>query len=505
MLFLYGEHDMQFFGETLTVGTIFFLVAAVGLALFFEAINGFHDTANAVATVIYTHSLRPTVAVVWSGMWNLIGVMLSSGAVAYGIVALLPVELVLNVGTGPSYAMVFSLLISAIIWNFGTWYVGLPNSSSHSLIGAILGVGLANSLLSSGHSLSEGINWHQVQQVFTSLLVSPVIGFVGAGLLLLLAKALIRRPELYRPADEKKAPPLWVRALLILTCTGVSFAHGSNDGQKGMGLLMLILIGILPGLFALNMAASAADVAQLAAISRSVEAVLEHHAPKVSLSDQDASNVLSNFTKTTGKFSDKTFPALAQKNQEITNSLSSKGSFKDLSTKERSSLRTNMYLVSSAIGKLNKENKFTAPQEKQTLADYQASLDKETKYIPNIVKTAVALALGLGTMVGWKRIVVTVGEKIGKEHLSYGQGASAEIVAALTIEAADHFGLPVSTTHVLSSGVAGTMAASGSGLQMETLKNIALSWVLTLPVTTLLGAAIFSGSLFIVLHLAGVK
>ncbi len=495
---------MQFFGETLTASTIFFLVAAVGLALFFEAINGFHDTANAVATVIYTHSLKPTVAVVWSGVWNLIGVMTSSGAVAYGIVALLPVELVLSVGSGPSYAMVFSLLISAIIWNFGTWYVGLPNSSSHSLIGAILGVGLANSLLSSGHSLSEGINWHQVQQVFASLLISPVIGFVGAGLLLLLAKTLIRRPELYRPADEKKAPPAWVRALLILTCTGVSFAHGSNDGQKGMGLLMLILVGILPGLFALNMGTSAANVAQLAATSRSVEAVIQHHAPNTTLSDQDANKELSNFIKTTGKFSDKTFPALAQKNQAVAASLSSKPSFKDLPINERSSLRTNMYLVSSAIGKLNKQNKFTDPKEKQALTGYQESLDKETKYIPNIVKTAVALALGLGTMVGWKRIVVTVGEKIGKEHLSYGQGASAEIVAAVTIEAADRFGLPVSTTHVLSSGVAGTMAASGSGLQMETLRNIALSWVLTLPATTLLGAAIFAASLFTVLRLSGV-
>ncbi len=495
---------MQFFGETLTAGTLTFLVLAVGLALFFEAINGFHDTANAVATVIYTHSLKPTVAVVYSGVWNLIGVMTSSGAVAYGIVALLPVELVLSVGSGPSYAMVFSLLIAAIVWNFGTWYMGLPNSSSHSLIGAILGVGLANSLISSGHSLSEGINWKQVQQVFASLLISPLVGFIGAALLFLLAKALIRRPELFQPAEEKKAPPLWVRILLILTCTGVSFAHGSNDGQKGMGLLMLILVGILPGLFALNMNFTGAEIAQLAAGSRSVEAVIERQAPKTSISDQDANDELSSFIKTKGKLSDKTFPALAQKNQEIANSLSSKESFNALATKDRSSLRTNMYLVSTALAKLNKQNKFTNPQDKQAVAGYQKSLDNATKYIPNLVKTAVALALGLGTMVGWKRIVVTVGEKIGKEHLSYAQGASAEIVAALTIEAADRFGLPVSTTHVLSSGVAGTMTASGSGLQMETLRNIALSWVLTLPATTFLGAAIFAASLYAVLHLLGV-
>ncbi len=496
---------MELFGESLTAGTTLFLVLGVGLALFFEAINGFHDTANAVATVIYTHSLKPTVAVVWSGVWNLIGVLTSSGAVAYSIVALLPVELVLSTGSGPSYAMVFSLLIASIVWNFGTWYVGLPNSSSHSLIGAILGVGIGYSLLSSSHSLSEGINWKQVQQVFTSLLVSPIVGFIGTALLLLLAKALIRRPELYQPADERKAPPPWVRALLILTCTGVSFAHGSNDGQKGMGLLMLILVGILPGLFALNMNTSAANVAQLAAMSRSAEAVIQHHA-QISLSQQDATNELTNFQKTTGKFSDKTFAALAQENQVLESKLSSgKGGFKDFSTSERKSLRTDMYLVSSTIGKLNKQNKFTNPQEKQTITAYQESLDKETKYIPNIVKIAVAFALGIGTMIGWKRIVVTVGEKIGKEHLSYAQGASAEVVAMLTIEAADRFGLPVSTTHVLSSGVAGAMTASGAGLQVETIRNIALSWVLTLPVCTLLGAAMFSASLFIALNLLGVK
>ncbi|MBV9386706.1 MAG: inorganic phosphate transporter [Chroococcidiopsidaceae cyanobacterium CP_BM_ER_R8_30] len=496
---------MQIFGETLAFQTVIFLVLAVGLALFFEAINGFHDTANAVATVIYTHSLKPTVAVVWSGVWNLIGVLTSSGAVAYGIVALLPVELVINAGSGPSYAMVFSLLISAIIWNFGTWYVGLPNSSSHSLIGAIMGVGLAHSLLAPGHSLSEGINWQQVQNVFTSLLVSPIVGFCGAALLLLLGKALIRRPELFRPANQKKAPPWWIRALLILTCTGVSFAHGSNDGQKGMGLLMLILVGILPGLFALNLNSGAANLSQLAAMSRSVQPVIEHHAPKIPISNQDASTELSNFIKTKGKISDKTLPALAAKNQAIANSLSGKQSFQAFSINERRSLRTDMYLVSTAIGKLNKQNKFTAPNEKKALASYQASLDKETKYIPNFVKIVVAFALGIGTMIGWKRIVVTVGEKIGKEHLSYGQGASAELVAMATIEAADQFGLPVSTTHVLSSGVAGTMAASGSGLQMETLRNIALSWVLTLPATTLLGAAFFAASLYAVLSSVGVK
>ncbi|MEH2395705.1 MAG: inorganic phosphate transporter [Nostoc sp.] len=488
------------FGESITVGTVFFLVLAVGLALFFEAINGFHDTANAVATVIYTHSLKPSYAVVWSGVWNLIGVMLSAGTVAFGIVALLPVELVINVGSGPSYAMVFSLLISAIIWNFGTWFLGLPNSSTHALVGAIMGVGLAHSVISSGHSLSQGINWEQVKQVFSSLLISPIIGFCGAGLLLLLAKVLLKKPQLYQPADQKKAPPPWIRGLLILTCTSVSFAHGSNDGQKGMGLLVLILVGILPGIFSLNLNTNAATIAQLAAASSSVMPVIEHHAPRISLSSQDTTNELTNFLGEQGKASDKTFAALSNKSQEMANSLSGKTSFKAFASNDRRILRSNMYFISSAIGKLNKQNQLTDPKEKQALVNYQKLLDGQTKFIPNFVKTAVALALGIGTMVGWKRVVVTVGEKIGKQHLSYGQGAAAEIVAAVTIGTLDRFGLPVSTTHVLSSGVAGTMAANGSGLQANTIRNIILAWVLTLPACTLLGAAIFSAAFYLVLH-----
>lgn len=491
---------MELFGESITVGTVFFLVLAVGLALFFEAINGFHDTANAVATVIYTHSLKPSYAVVWSGVWNLIGVMLSAGTVAFGIVALLPVELVINVGSGPSYAMVFSLLISAIIWNFGTWFLGLPNSSTHALVGAIMGVGLAHSVISSGHSLSQGINWEQVKQVFISLLISPIIGFCAAGLLLLLAKALLKKPQLYQPADQKETPPPWIRGLLILTCTSVSFAHGSNDGQKGMGLLVLILVGILPGIFSLNLNTNAATIAALAAASSSVMPVIEYHAPRISLSSQDATNELTNFLGEQGKASDKTFAALSNKSQEMANSLSGKTSFKAFASNDRRVLRSNMYFISSAIGKLNKQNQLTDPKEKQALVSYQKLLDGQTKFIPNFVKTAVALALGIGTMVGWKRVVVTVGEKIGKQHLSYGQGAAAEIVAAVTIGTLDRFGLPVSTTHVLSSGVAGTMAANGSGLQANTIRNIILAWVLTLPACTLLGALVFSAAFYLVLH-----
>jgi PiT family inorganic phosphate transporter len=271
------------------------------MALSFEFVNGFHDTANAVATVIYTHSLPPVVAVVWSGLWNLIGVLRSSGAVAFSIIALLPVELVLNVGSGAGFAMVFALLISAIIWNVGTWYLGLPASSSHTLIGSIMGVGLANSLVSPGHVFGEGVNWAKANEVFTTLLISPIVGFICSAVLLLLVKVLIRKPELFQPAHAKKSPPWWIRGILILTCTGVSFAHGSNDGQKGMGLIMLILVGIMPAVFALNLQLDPKDVAGIEQGEGQVAAVLQKYVKDRPADQKEAEVELSAFLKTTGK------------------------------------------------------------------------------------------------------------------------------------------------------------------------------------------------------------
>jgi PiT family inorganic phosphate transporter len=493
---------LHIFGQTVPFATAFALLLALGLALGFEFVNGFHDTANAVATVIYTHTLKPVYAVVWSGLWNLIGVLTSSGLVAFSVVSLLPVELVLNVGSGAGFAMVFSLLVSAIIWNVGTWYLGLPASSSHTLIGSIMGVGLANSLLA-GRVFGEGVNWAKAREVFTSLLLSPVMGFVCAGLLLLLLKALVKKPQLYK-SPEGQPPPLWIRGLLMLTCTGVSFFHGSNDGQKGMGLIVLILVGILPGAFALNPAATPADIQHIVQHARQLEPTLLRHAPEV-LSSQDATDELSAYLKTTGKASDKTWAALAGRNREVAIELEGKANFDDLTVDQRKGFRSDIYLLGETIAKLNKQHKIADPTEAKALAAYQTTLQSETKYIPTWVKFAVALALGCGTMIGWKRIVVTVGEKIGKEHLTYAQGASAELVAMATIGLADRYGLPVSTTHVLSSGIAGTMAANRSGLQMETMRNILLAWVLTLPICVLLGAGVFSGILFLLLHVFGLR
>jgi PiT family inorganic phosphate transporter len=487
---------------SLTGGSAVLLFLALLLALGFEFVNGFHDTANAVATVIYTHSLKPVYAVIWSGLWNFAGVVTSSGAVAFGIIALLPVELIVNVGSGAGFAMVFALLVSAIVWNLGTWYMGLPASSSHTLIGSIVGVGLMNSYLSSTTHFGEGINWGKVSDTVMALLVSPVVGFVCAALLLLLAKALIRNPALYEAPKKDEPPPLWIRSLLIFTCTGVSFAHGSNDGQKGMGLIMLILIGIVPGVYALDLGIEEPAVAQLVATSKASVAILDKlpgARPAQAPTEKEAQATLSEYLRS-GTKTDAVVAAVDYTAHAVDGQLANIKSLTDIPNDARRALRSNIYLVSESLAKLLKGDTFQG-DDRATLSKLRGQLKDATTFIPLWVKASVALALGLGTMVGWKRIVVTVGEKIGKVHLTYAQGASAELVAMATIGAADTFGLPVSTTHVLSSGIAGTMYANRSGLQGDTVRNILLAWVLTLPVCVFLGASLFAASLFVILRL----
>jgi PiT family inorganic phosphate transporter len=472
-------------------GSIFpylLLGLALLIALGFEFVNGFHDTANAVATVIYTHALEPHVAVVWSGLWNFIGVLTSSGAVAFAIISLLPVELILKVSKGSGFAMVFALLIAAILWNLATWWRGLPASSSHTMIGSIIGVGVANQLMR-GASGTSGVDWEQVVKVFKALLLSPIVGFVMAGLLFLVFKAVMRDPRLYEAPKGTEPPPFYIRALLVLTCTGVSFAHGSNDGQKGMGLIMLILVGTVPTAYALNHTIAARQVETFAAVSQQVVGVVENYVdPSATVGDSGPE--LERFVST-HQFEPATMLALQQMVSDIKNESVSYGSIAHVPTRMQANVRNQMYLTSETIRLMPKYGPKMSASDAKVLANYKGYLDGATKFIPTWVKVAVALALGLGTMIGWKRIVVTVGEKIGKTHLTYAQGLSAELVAMVTILAADGYGLPVSTTHVLSSGVAGTMAANKSGLQMSTLRDIALAWVFTLPVAALLSGCLF--------------
>ncbi len=476
----------------LAIGTLVLLGLALLIALGFEFVNGFHDTANAVATVIYTRSLAPPIAVVWSGFFNFLGVLVSTGAVAYSIITLLPIDLILNSGSTSGYPMIFALLLAAIIWNLATWAFGIPNSSSHALIGSILGVGLANQLMTPPGVASSGVQWDQAFKVLKSLVFSPIVGFVAAGGLLLLGKLLIRRPELWKAPEGDQPPPLWIRGLLILTCTGVSFSHGGNDGQKGMGLIMLILIGAAPTAFALNRAIPESETPAFVQTSQQAAVIFQAHASGAPATDAGhARGLVDTALKTRQLDKPEVYAALASLSTDIATKIRDYGAISHVPAEAVSNVRNDMYLTAEAVRLLPKAGGHFAAAEQATLKSYAGDLNHGTRFIPVWVKVSVAVALGLGTMVGWKRIVVTVGEKIGKTHMTYGQGASAEIVAAVTIGMAEAYGLPVSTTHILSSGVAGAMAANGSGLQTRTLRNLALAWVLTLPVAITLAGVLY--------------
>src|SRR5277367_1933102 len=505
-----GMIGMVVFGIALVVGLIYTIISlakdlqaergtsiypyvllgiALLVALGFEFVNGFHDTANAVATVIYTHSLEPHLAVAWSGFCNFLGVLTSTGAVAFTIITLLPVELILQVGSGSGFAMVFALLIAAILWNLGTWYFGLPASSSHTMVGSIIGVGIANQLMNPRQGTS-GVDWTQAAGVGRSLLLSPLVGFFVAALLLIVCKAIVKDRRLYEAPTNGEPPPFWIRALLVFTCTGVSFAHGSNDGQKGMGLIMLILIGTVPTTYALNHAVTAQQSQDFIAVSTQTADTLNKYVQN-SAAIGDPREDVTEYIRTK-EFKPNTMLAM----RELVNGIGTEMAiFKELSKVPHGQVRNfrnDMYLVSEAIRLMQKSGKpAIAAADAAVLKNYKSHIDKATRFIPLWVKVAVALALGLGTMVGWKRIVVTVGEKIGKNHLTYAQGAAAEITAMATIGAADGLGLPVSTTHVLSSGVAGTMMANHSGLQWSTVRNLLLAWVLTLPAAMTLSGFLF--------------
>lgn len=475
---------------SLSLYSIILLATALFIALGFEFVNGFHDTANAVATVIYTNALPAPVAVMWAGFCNFLGVMVASGAVAYGIIALLPVELIMNMGSGAGFAMVFAMLIAAILWNLGTWFLGIPASSSHTLIGSILGVGIMNYILHAGNGAS-GIDTDQVIKVGKALLFSPLIGFAFAAVVFFLVKKVFKNQlELFKPPQGNQPPPPLIRAILIFTCTGVSFAHGSNDGQKGMGLIMLILIGTIPLAYSLNKGLDQQHLQEFSQLSSQTAMVIDAKYNEVP--DTQARDVLTKYVQTK-TLQPEVVPALASLTMHLGERVGQYNDLKDIPEAEVSSLRNDMYLSSTAFKRLDKVNKLPTMSASQTqvVKDYRKSLDSFLQYIPNWVKVAVALALGLGTMVGWKRIVVTVGERIGKNHMTYGQGMSAELVAMSTIAAADGFGMPVSTTHVLNSAVAGTMVANKSGLNFATVKTIVSAWIFTLPATIVLSGGLY--------------
>lgn len=469
------------------------LLFALAFVLAFEFINGFHDTANAVATVIYTKAMPAHLAVTASGIFNFFGVLLGGLSVAYAIVHLLPVDMLLNVASTQGMVMVFSLLAAAIIWNFGTWYLGLPASSSHTLIGSILGVGLANAWIS-GLPLAQGINWKKAIDVMLSLVVSPTVGFLIAAILLLLLKYLKptsrmhKTPEERQTIDGKKHPPFWTRVVLIASAMGVSFAHGSNDGQKGVGLIMLVLIGIVPGKFVLNMDSSAYEILRTHDAAVHMQQFYERHNDKLAehlAIGKASTQTLPPLFKCDAKL---TIPAI----NELVTTLNPQTvkSYDVLDVETRRKVRRLLLCLDDTAKKVGKLPGISS-SERADLDSLRKDLTATTEYAPTWVIFAVALALGIGTMIGWRRVVLTVGEKIGQKGMTYAQGACAQITASCAIGLANVFGLPVSTTHVLSSGVAGTMIANRSGLQGGTVKNILLAWLLTMPSSMLLACAFF--------------
>ena len=489
LVFTFGAlaHDVRASGTQFEAGwPVAVLVVALLIALGFEFINGFHDTANAVATVIYTNALPPRFAVAWSGLWNFLGVLFSSGAVAFAIVSLLPLDLLLKVDSSAGLAMIFALLIASILWNLGTWWLGLPVSSSHTLIGSIVGIGLAHGAMA-GHIGISGNAWSQLLTVGYALFLSPVVGFFAAFVLLRVMSSTIRNRALFHAPEGRTPPPRWIRAILILTCTGVSFAHGSNDGQKGIGLIMLILIATVPLAFAVDRGHSAEQTQRLLVLTQASEEQLHRVGgspaanPRQALLSYQEDEVVQPHL----------LPSLGSVIGDIGARLGRYGQLSQVPAEEVQALRNDLYLSLETIRLLDRSGQRFDLETWSSLQALRHEGERAIRFIPVWVKIAVALALGLGTLVGWRRIVTTVGEGIGKTPLTYAQGASAQLVAMLTIGAADGFGLPVSTTQVLSSGVAGTMAANGSGLQWPTIRNMLLAWVLTLPAAIGLAAGLY--------------
>ncbi len=467
------------------------LLLALAFVLTFEFINGFHDTANAVATVIYTKAMPPHLAVILSGCFNFLGVLLGGVGVAYAIVHLLPVELLISTNTAYGLVMVFSMLSAAIAWNLGTWYFGIPASSSHTLIGSILGVGLANALIAD-IPLSTGVNWQKAIDIALSLLLSPAAGFIVAALILLGLKWLRRESKMHTNPDQrlsidgKKHPPFWNRLVLVLSAMGVSFVHGSNDGQKGIGLIMLVLIGIVPAKFVLDLNSTTYQ------IERTRDAA--QHLSEFYIRNNDSLNEYlalgkNGTTELPKKFrcdvklTEPTIAALLKSLDGVTD-------YNNMEQQDRTQVRRYLLCLDDTAKKVSKLKELPK-REVADLDKLRKDLTATTEYAPFWVIIAVAMALGLGTMIGWKRVVLTVGEKIGKQGMTYAQGMSAQITAAIAIGMANIYSLPVSTTHVLSSGVAGTMVANKSGLQLGTVRTILMAWVLTLPATIALSAGLF--------------
>lgn len=460
----------------LDAGHSIMLIVLLFAAVIFEFINGFHDTANAVATVIYTNSLKPKAAVIWSGIWNFVGVYVGGIAVAMGIMHLIPNEMLADPNTYKVMALIGSIVVTAIGWNFFTWYFGIPCSSSHTLIGSIFGVAYTYTLLNPASSIV--LNWHKIVDIALALLITPFLGFALALLLMYILFRVVKKKKIFKEPKPDKKPPFWIRTILILTSTSVSFSHGSNDGQKGVGIMMIILVSLAPSFFALDNDKDPRDLA--VNIQRVEQVIRKVDITKLKAVDQQTIN-----------------SSVAELDSMVL-TFNSINKFSQLAPQKAADTRVELVSIVKNIKEVKEGNAllFAASIEKHDLKRFEHDLkkiDSYAEYAPTWVILLISVALGLGTMIGWKRIVVTISEKIGKTHMTYAQGVTSGVIAASTIGLSSGLGLPVSTTHILSSGIAGSMVASGGlkNLQTKTLKNIGVAWLVTLPVTILVSGLLY--------------
>lgn len=505
------------------------LLLALIFVLIYEAINGFHDTANAVATVIYTRALCSQVAVAMSGVCNFLGVLMGGLSVAYAIVHLLPINLLLNISSIQGMAMMISLLLAAISWNLGTWYFGIPASSSHTLIGAIIGVASTNAWLTD-NSLVQALNIPKLIEVFLSLIISPIVGLVLAGSIVFFIRRYFSGAKdshnTYLDSSEtlKKTkdtrPPYLTRLALIISSAGVSFSHGANDGQKGIGLIMLVLIGIVPAGFVVNMDASSYDIARTQdAVNNLKDYYIQHkYSVCSSFSSNKKSEIIPIVKSKSAKLNSKSIlhsktldhnKITVKKNcsyyslqdlvsiNRASKLLTNIQNYNQLNAEERSYLRNLLINIGYLTDNIAKSPN-TSKSDNIYLNNLRLDLLTTIEYAPLWIIIAVAAALSFGTTLGWRRVATTIGEKIGKHGMNYSQALSAQITAAISIGIASYTGMPVSTTHVLSSSVAGTMLVDGGGIQSRTIKNIVLAWIFTLPIVTILSGSLYWISLKII-------
>ena len=474
--------------------TMVLLFISLAIALFYEMVNGFHDTANAVAMIIYTNSMKASYSVIMAGIMNFFGVILGGIGVAYVIVHLLPLDIMVSSNQTGTLVMIFALLIAALVWNFGTWYFGLPVSSSHSLIGSLVGVSIAFGM-TNGFSFSQSVNWDVVYKILTALAVAPLGGFIVAYISMKISRIFVKNPKYYRTPStsedgKKKKPNFWMRTGIIATGAGVSFAHGSNDGQKGIGLVMIILIGILPTYYSLNMEAHQYKIMQVRdSASNLAKFYKDNNDTLAKLLDEK--KVISAL-KVQSQIAECNINQVYNTTIEIATKLDGLKSYSELSADDRWNIHNAVLCSNNFFEQVEKAYKSIDKDKSDYVSDQRKLLLPSTEYVPYWVIIAVAFMIGTGTMIGYKRVVHTIGEKIGSKPINHMQGAVSQGMAMITILLANFAHAPVSTTHIVSSSVAGTMVAEPDGtVQKKTIKTILLAWVFTLPVTAGMSAGIY--------------